>query len=72
MYIVCMVTSCDLPCGDLSECTTVTSLRHSDVEIIGSGNVRLYPLDIFPTYIMQFSSTYYVDTVVEMESSFEM
>ena len=37
----------DLPHGGLSACPTGTSACHSEVEILGSGHVRLYPLDIF-------------------------
>ena len=45
-----MVTSCDLPHGDLYGFLTVIPVRHSDVAILGSGHVQLYPLDIFPTH----------------------
>ena len=40
----------DLPLGGLSGFLTGTSACHSDVEILGSGNVWLYPLNIFPTH----------------------
>ena len=44
-----MVTSCNLKRGDLSGCPTSTPVRPRDMEIIGSGHVQLYSLDIFPT-----------------------
>ena len=49
-YIGWMVTSHALPRGYLSRCPTGNPVRHSDVANIGSGHVRLYPYDIFPTH----------------------
>ena len=49
-YIGWIVTSCALQRGYLSRCLTGNPVRQSDVEILGSGHVRLYPLDIFTTH----------------------
>ena len=50
-YIGWMVTSCALPRGDKYGCPTGTPVCSSDMETLGSGQIQLYPLDIFPTNI---------------------
>ena len=45
-----IVTSCAMPHGDISGCMTGTTVLRSDMRILGSEHVWLYPFDIFITH----------------------